>query len=104
MYSHKELICGQEINHSGQVYRWNEISPMERDLGVSVDSKLSMSHLKKSWPWQPKGPTVFWGAPSTASPAGQVRWLSHSTLHLCSSTSSTVCIFGFLSTRRTSNC
>jgi len=64
---------------------------VERALGVWVDGQLNRSpHV----PWQPKGPTVSWGASSPASPAGWGRGLSPCALHWCSPTSSPGCSLG----------
>lgn len=65
--------------------------------------------LMASWiwvnsvPWQQKGPTESWGTSSTAQPAGCRRWLSHPTLHSCSTASSAACSFGCLKIRKTPN-
>ena len=52
-------------------------SAAEKDLGVLVDNKLSMTSSVPLWP---RRPTVSWGALRRAWPAGRGRFSSPSTL------------------------
>ena len=74
-----------------------ESGPTERERFGLVASCIRINSV----PWQPKGPTLFWCASSTAQLAGQGRWLSHSVLHWSGPTSNTVCSVGSLNVRRT---
>lgn len=81
--------------HSGHGCRLGdkqlECSPGERDLWVW----LMVSSLQdNSVPWWPKRLALPWGALGMVQLRGGKRWLSHSTQHWCSFTSSNGCSFG----------
>jgi len=77
-----------------------ERSSAERDLGVLMDNRLSMSQQCAWWPRRPVAP---WGALKRTCPAGQGRSSSPSTLPRSGLTWSIVSSSGFPGRKKTGN-